>query len=208
MEKELTIDLRALVRRIWEGDRSAEDELVKHYLPSLRHILRNHYSDPELVQDIVQDTFIAVIQNLRGGKLKKPETLAGYIRSIALNRANDFLRKEARSTSTDPQVFETMSSVDDLFDNLQQYDLASLARKAIDALPEARDRKLLLMFYYYDVDKSALCEQFDITQAHFDRVKYRALRRLQKLFEEKTKQAPPAGRVGLMMLVMATLGMG
>jgi RNA polymerase sigma-70 factor (ECF subfamily) len=196
----------SLASRVQEGDSSAEDELVRYYLPTLRFILRRDFHDPDLVDDVLQDTFIALIQNLRQGKLENPAALSAYARTIARNKANEFLRKESRSTATNPQVMDAMSSVDDLLGKLEQDDLAELARKAIDSLPQARDRQLLRMFYYYDMDKRVLCEQFEISPANFDRVKHRALQRLQILVKKMTKHPLPVSMLVLMLVVTATKG--
>ncbi len=83
-----------------------------------------------------------------------------------------------------------------MLDNLEDHQLANLVREALNDLPTPRDRELIRRYYLRDADKSQLCEDFDVSPEHFDRVAHRARARLKKLVKRKVR-----GRLIAMSLV-------
>ncbi|MDJ0657127.1 MAG: sigma-70 family RNA polymerase sigma factor [Xanthomonadales bacterium] len=204
MAKGLSIDPADLVSRIRGGDRSAETELVECCHKTLRFILRMRYDDEEFVNDVLQDTFIAVIENLRSDRIEFPERLSAYVRRIALNTAFDVLRKIRRQIPTDPVNFESHTSDHDLLADLEKNELASMARQVLDELEQKRDRDLLLHFYYYDIDKNVLCKRFEVKPEHFDRINSRARKRLKALLEKRLRRKIPLSVVNMLLTAFLT----
>jgi RNA polymerase sigma-70 factor (ECF subfamily) len=78
------VEDRELVRRVLEGDSSAQELLVKLHRDMLRrtcvHILG--YNDPE-VEDMVQETFVAAFQKLEAFEFRS--SLAHWLRQICVH---------------------------------------------------------------------------------------------------------------------------
>lgn len=179
----------SLVGRIGAGDRAAENELVARFRRGLFFILRKESGDAELAQDLTQDTLEKVIRNARDGKIQKPRALAHYIRHVGVYQLIDYRRKETRrktSPSADiaDQVPAEGISVLEQVDNNQ---IAELVRKLLKEMTVERDIEVLRRFYLIGQDKATIAAEFDMTPAHFDRVKSRALLRLRKLMTENLK---------------------
>jgi len=51
----------ALIRRIRSGDPQAKEELVRKYLPMIRHIVRRHYASFLEFDDLMQEGFIGLL---------------------------------------------------------------------------------------------------------------------------------------------------
>ena len=85
-----------LARRIAAGDAAAESELVERYSRGVLYLLRRTTRDPDLADDLHQETFRVVLERLRGKGIAEPERLAGFIRSTARNLFIGDYRKRAR----------------------------------------------------------------------------------------------------------------
>jgi RNA polymerase sigma factor (sigma-70 family) len=75
--------VRALVQAAQRGDPAAMDELVRALAPYVRRVCGAVAL--ERGDDAVQETFVAVLRNLRS--LRDPEALHGWVRRIAVREA-------------------------------------------------------------------------------------------------------------------------
>lgn len=172
-----------IVARIQRGDAGAETELWERYCRGLLFLLRRRTGDPELAQDLRQETFRIALEKLRGDGLEDPAKLAAYLRGIAVNLVTGDWRKRARqNTRADTEVVEQAADkVSSVQDSVTRADLGKLVRRLIKELGVDRDREILLRFYIRDEDKDAICNELAITSLHFNRVLFRAKQRFREL---------------------------
>lgn len=196
-----------LVARIGAGDRAAEQELVARFRRGLFFVLRKECSDPELAQDLTQDTFEKVIRNARAGKIQKPHALAWYIRRMGVYQLIDLRRKEKRrQTTPSPDIAQYV--IDDSegpAESVSADQSGVFVRQLLDEMTVERDRELLRRFYLVGQDKKVIAKEFDITLAHFDRVKSRALLRLRKLVNDHLKQQGTVRKDFLALFIVGAL---
>lgn len=173
-----------IVARIRRGDAGAETELWERYCRGLLFLLRRRTRDPELAQDLRQETFRIALEKLRKDGLDDPEKLAAYLRGIAVNLVSGDWRKRARqNTNADTEVVErTADSVSSVQDSLSRNETAALVRKLIEELDVERDREILMRFYIREDDKGSICTELAITSLHFNRVLFRARQRFRELY--------------------------
>ena len=57
--------------------------------------------------------------------------------------------------------------------------------KVLNQLSVARDREILRRFYLKDEDKAEICIDLQLSAAHFDRVLYRAKKRMRELIDRQ-----------------------
>lgn len=192
----------SLVRRIGSGDSSAEGELVTHYRRGLYLILRRECGDADLAEDLTQDTLAKVIVNAREGKIQKPRALAGYIRQLGIYQLIDLRRKEKRRKTTPSADIEQYTAAENLslLDAVDGEQAGKLLRQLLDEMTVDRDREILRRFYLIGQDKAVIAKELEVTAAHFDRVKSRALLRMRKLVLEHLK-AHGAARADLLSIV-------
>lgn len=175
-----------LVRRIASGDRRAETLLVEKFTRGLLFVLRRRLGDEARVQDIYQDTFALVIQKARDGQIREPDHISGFIRSTALNLAMGETRKDIRRqtyTNHDAVACATAPGLC-AYCELEREQKSQIVRDLLEELRMPRDRELLARFYLADEDKEDICQDLDLTAAHFDRVLYRARQRFRAIAQD------------------------
>jgi RNA polymerase sigma-70 factor, ECF subfamily len=179
-----------LVKRIGQGDRHAEEELVRRYQRGLIYLLKRRTGDPQLALDIAQETFRIAIEKLRRSPLDQVERVAGFLRGTALNLVSAEVRKNARrATSADSDAVDL--AADDTagpFDNVSAEQVQRLVRTLLDELPVQRDREILIRTYLEDEDKSSICEALGVDSAHYNRVLFRAKQRFRELLLSAASQ--------------------
>jgi len=177
-----------LSRRIREGDVSAESELVRQFEPGLRVLLRRRTGgDPQLLQDLVQETLMIVLQRLRGEGIDEPAKLAAFAAQTARNLAIASLRKRQRQkTDVDSEAVERNAGLTRSLDVHVADDEAALAVRALlRELPQARDRTMLKRFYLDDQSKVSICGEMRLSEAAFNQALSRARRRFRQILEER-----------------------
>lgn len=181
-------DIPDLVSRIEAGDRCAEDELVRHFAPTVRLILLKRTRSPHLANDLCQDTFVVALGRLRAGELRNPEALAAFIHRIAVNLSIEHYRYEKRYVNVSDEIISIHSAHRDR--KGQQIDQRRASRLVSDALAQLgvpRDREILRRFFLQDEDKQTICTSLDLSAEHFDRVLFRAKQRMRKLIEQQAE---------------------
>jgi RNA polymerase sigma-70 factor (ECF subfamily) len=109
-------DDRALLARLRTGDEEAFDTLVHRYDGSLRRVARSFVRTPSAADDVVQDTWLAVIRGLDA--FEGRSSLSTWIFSILANRARTRATRDARNVPfsaldlgdepvVDPEAFGT-----------------------------------------------------------------------------------------------------
>jgi len=179
----------AIAAGIEKGDKNAERALIEKYQKILYFVLSNRTRDPELAKDLVQDTFVIVLEKLRNNSLEDPSKLAAYLQSTAINLYIGEVRKsERRKTSADTELIESVSENEgDQYRRVLQEQARIAVRKHIAELPQERDRKILHRYYLEEKDKEEVCSELDLDHRHFDRVISRARTRFKELVDEGMK---------------------
>ena len=176
-----------LVGRIRQGDRQAEDELVRRYRRGVAIILRAESSDAAAVDDLFQETFRIALEKIRQGDLREPEKLSGFICSLARNLVIDhFRRVAARRTSGALKLAALASSRPDPLENLLRTEKGAIVKRVLSEMPSDRDRQILFRFYIAEDEKDSICRDLDLTSLHFNRVLFRARERYRDLYLETT----------------------
>jgi RNA polymerase sigma-70 factor, ECF subfamily len=121
-----------LVAAIADGDREALQTLYRRHQPWLTARLRHRCSDPDVIAEAVQDTFVAVWKG--AGKWSGVGEPAAWIWGIGIRRLIGVLRHRSRWAPPTSRVMEsaTLTSAEDLvLFGVGHGDLAG----AIDQLP-------------------------------------------------------------------------
>jgi RNA polymerase sigma factor (sigma-70 family) len=105
------LDEGELVRRVAKGDRRAFDELYRRTAPWLTVRLRRRCADPDVVAEVLQETYLAVWRSAAGQAHASAEGSAlGWLWTIAAHRLVDAFRRRARQERVPAvQTFETVA---------------------------------------------------------------------------------------------------
>jgi RNA polymerase sigma-70 factor (ECF subfamily) len=177
-----------LVARIRDGDRGAEEELIARYSRGVALILRRSASVAVVVEDLYQEVFLRAVEKIRGGEVRDPERLSGFICGLARNLAIDYFRRrtsQAESLVDGHDIAVPDQSPSPLAQVLQIED-ARRIRQVLGELPSERDRQVLHRFYIGEEDKDQICMDLKLTSLQFNRVLHRARERFRELYESRT----------------------
>lgn len=151
-----------------QGDHDAFAQIQLTLEPQIRRFVRRLTRDSDSVDDIVQDTFIALYRNL--GRIDPIEHIRPYAFGIARRRCYDDMRRRGRvslfSYDEEPDFGDTFVSpilADDAAspDEAAHWLLLSLeVQRAIDRLPEVQ-RQVLILYCEQDLTYEEIAEIMD-----------------------------------------------
>ncbi len=186
----LTMAEGQLLARLRQGDESAFDQLVNQHHGALIRMAMGYVADREVAEEVVQDTWIAVIEGL--DRFEGRSSLPTWIFGILIHKAKDRGVREKRHTT-----FSAFESYDDDHNEVidpsrfqqcgewaghwafppQPWDdqtpeklLASqqevtAMQKAVEALP-ATLKEVLILRYIEGVESKEICELLKITETN------------------------------------------
>jgi len=141
------------------GNRPAFEELVHRYEKELFGYLRNYLGDPEMAEDVFQQTFLQIY--LKCDQFEPERKLRPWLYAVATNQAIDHQRRfgrhrmasldrrmgkdEESDTGAFVEVFDSQrrGPVEES-ENIEQ---ANEIRRAVDSLPE-QTRQVVLLVYF------------------------------------------------------------
>jgi len=129
---------QVLVLRCQVGDKDAFVELIERYNAPLRYFINRLLGNPEITEDIFQDTWLAVIRRIH--TLKNLDTFPTWLYRIARNKVYQQLRREKRLTGLDENIAVPNNIEDDVF---SAEDAAKVHRCLKELPPEYKDVLML-----------------------------------------------------------------
>ena len=105
-----TKEEQQLIARLRRGDEGAFDELVNRHHGALIRMAMGHVADREVAEEVVQDTWMAVIEGLQ--RFEGRSSLRTWIFGILIHKAKDRGVREKRHTT-----FSAFESFDDDHDD-------------------------------------------------------------------------------------------
>jgi len=147
-----------LLQRYMQGDETAFREIVGRYRNGLYAFLKQFLNQPDLVEDVFQETFLQLFTSRASFDLSRP--LRPWLFTIAANKAKDALRKAQRTsavaigTISDAQdmsfdeMLDTLSSDNAVpFDEVERNETAERVGAVIANMPESL-REILSLAYF------------------------------------------------------------
>ncbi|MCU0914918.1 MAG: RNA polymerase sigma factor [Planctomycetes bacterium] len=148
-----------LLKRYAAGEEGAFQELVSQYRDGVYAFLRRFLNQPDLVDDVFQETFMQLYVSRDTFDLSRP--LRPWLFTIAANKAKDALRRMQRIDSANlGGMFDSDDhSIDDVlntldcdthlpYDDLIKDETAVAVKRVIARLP-SKLREILLLAYFH-----------------------------------------------------------
>ena len=161
----MALDDKTIIQLFHRGGKHTNEAfklIVAAYGPRLyaqiRAIARSH----ELTNDILQNVFIKVFQNLND--FNQESTLYTWMYRITRNETLNFLDKENRRTGIDidPPMLEILAG-DSSLDQLDEEKISELLLKAIDTLPE-KQRQVFELKYFQELQYSEISKLLNTSE--------------------------------------------
>ena len=197
----------ALLERLKRGDEGAFDQLVNRHHGTLIRMALGYVADQEIAEEVVQDTWMAVIESL--DRFEGRSSLRTWICGILIHKAKDRGVREKRHTTfsafnsydddneeaVDPSRFEQTGELTGHWafppqpwdDQTPEKLLASkqavnCMQQAIEALP-ATLKEVLILRDVEGVDAREVCELLKITETNLYVRLHRARERVRAAIE-------------------------
>ena len=188
--KESVISDQNLVQAYIKGDHSAIEILINRHRRKVYTYILLTIKSQQLAEDLFQETFIKVIQSLRGGKYKDNGKFLSWVIRIAHNLIIDHFRKEKQmnAISNDDSEVDLFNSKKFSEHNIEELiihsQIKSEIRTLINELPDDQ-REVVLLRHYGGLSFKEIADQTDVSiNTALGRMRY-ALINLRKLIQEK-----------------------
>ncbi|MBO0720000.1 MAG: sigma-70 family RNA polymerase sigma factor [Blastocatellia bacterium] len=136
--------------RAKSGDQSAFAELVREHQAMVYSIARNFFRDAALAEDLAQEVFLHLYQNL--ASIESAAHLRFWLRKVTSHRCIDHSRRRRIKTVSVDEAPEPVS-IFDWPDAMMQ----STLRRIVATLPE-RPRLIVTLRYQEDLDPTEIAE--------------------------------------------------
>jgi len=181
---------RELLTAYSSGNGDAVSVLIERHRKRVFDYIRMMVKDPDLADDLFQETFIKVVKSLRERRYEDNGKFLAWVMRIAHNQVIDHFRRQKQQNNvrnedagydllnnkkySDRTVEETMISDQ----------ITSDIRKLVEYLP-AEQKEVVIMRHYLDMSFKEIAEQTGVSiNTALGRMRY-ALINLRKLIEEK-----------------------
>lgn len=181
---------RELLTAYSSGNGDAVSVLIERHRKRVFDYIRMMVKDPDLADDLFQETFIKVVKSLRERRYEDNGKFLAWVMRIAHNQVIDHFRRQKQQNNvrnedagydllnnkkySDRTVEETMISDQ----------ITSDIRKLVEYLP-AEQKEIVIMRHYLDMSFKEIAEQTGVSiNTALGRMRY-ALINLRKLIEEK-----------------------
>jgi RNA polymerase sigma-70 factor (ECF subfamily) len=183
-----TVDETALTAALRDGDEAAFAQLVDQYAPSMLRVARRYVPSPEIAEEVVQETWIALLKGI--DNFEGRSSLRTWLFAVMINIAKARGVRERRDAdaaiaaftggTVDPARFRT---ADDPYPghwkqaeepspfpetpegSVLGNELVDVARRELDKLPD-RQRMVVTLRDMLGFDSSEVCELLDISIAN------------------------------------------
>lgn len=162
-------------------DAAAEAELCQRLAPRVRLYGLRHLRDEAAAADLMQQVMILMLERLRAGALREPERLASFVFGICRMAVLELRRGQNRRERLLATYGEALLPPEAPPADL---DRARLAH-CLERLPE-RERTVLLLTFYDDMNADALARELDLSPANVRVIRHRGLARLRACVSGET----------------------
>ncbi|MCS6878728.1 MAG: sigma-70 family RNA polymerase sigma factor [Geminicoccaceae bacterium] len=157
-EKERVRDLELVATA---RDRAAFRRLFEYYGPRVKAYLRRLGVGDDVVEDLVQEVFIAVWR-FAGLFDRRKATVGTWIFTIARNKRIDSMRRDQEPVKETEEALEFEPDPAPGSDEIAELGrMSDVLREAIETLPEEQKR-LIEIFYFEDKTHSAIAEELGL----------------------------------------------
>jgi RNA polymerase sigma-70 factor (ECF subfamily) len=196
-------DDEQLLQRLRAGDEQAFASLVNRYHGGLMRVARSYVSTREAAEDVVQDTFVAVVKGIE--RFEGRSSVKTWMFRILVNRAQTRGERDGRSRplssladdgspTVDPDRFEKAGRWAGTWSsppsheampeaNLLADELGGRLRAVIDELPEVQ-RAVLELRDVQGLSSMEVCELLDLSEANQRVLLHRARSRARAMLED------------------------
>jgi len=142
-------DIDDWLARLRRGDEQAVIAIYRGYVKSVTAFVRLYVDDSAPVEEIVDDTFLAVFRS--ADRFEGRSSFKTWLLAIARNQCYDWLRRAKRepaiASQDDQALHHLIDPATPVLDHLEQQQIREIVRRCLLRLPEAQRQVLYCVFY-------------------------------------------------------------
>lgn len=170
--------LAMLVSGIQNGDPRAMTALYNRMIRGIRYFMMQRMAGrDDQVEDRVHEVFILTVEAIQAGKIRDPERLGGFVRTIAIRRAVTEVvevgrerRRHADADVTDLALASVDATPEQEAISAERQQRMLLILKSLSE----RDREILRRFYLEEESQEQICLEMGLSETQFRLLKSRA----------------------------------
>jgi RNA polymerase sigma-70 factor (ECF subfamily) len=181
------------VNRLRDGDPATEQHFTAYFGELLLIKLRARLRHAQAIDDVRQETFVRVLTAIKTKKcLQCPERLGAFVNSVSENvllelyRKNSLHRVVELDERHDPPDRRRSAESEMVTEERRQQ-----VRNVLAELP-AKDRDLLRMIFYEDVEADEICRSFRVDRNYLRVLVHRAKARFRECLLKRYAEAGQA----------------
>jgi RNA polymerase sigma factor (sigma-70 family) len=188
----LKITDQNLVKQYVQGNEACLEMLINRHKNRIFTTIILIVKDSYIAEDLFQETFIKIINNLKKGKYNEEGKFLPWAMRIAHNMAIDYFRKMKRmptiTDSSGDDIFRTIKiSVENREEQIIRTEKEDMVRLAINRLPEEQ-RQVLILRHYGNLSFKEIAAMTDVSiNTALGRMRY-ALTNMRKIMEHTSIQ--------------------
>ncbi len=149
------------------GNEEAFAELLNRHKSKVFTTIYLIVKDRYVAEDLLQDTFIKVVNTIKSGKYNEEGKFLPWVQRIAHNLAIDNFRKNKRYPTIvmedGSKVFNTLEFAEDSVESLQvRQDTVAMLKLLIQELPESQ-KEVLIMRHYMQMSFQEIAESTNVS---------------------------------------------
>ncbi len=170
-----------LVADIQTGQSESEAALYEKYAAKVYYLALRELKSPQDAEDIRAETFLRVLQAIRGSQLRSAESLPAFILGVTRNILREFYarrRQAGEVVEADADELTSPSHEGAFLDR----EVTLAVEKSIQRL-KPRERAVLRMCFFDELPTEEIARRVDIAPERVRLVKSRALKRFRQIHE-------------------------
>ena len=176
------MDSRSLVKKTLAGNKKAFESIIERHQRLVSHIVFRMVQNPADQEDICQDVFLKVYQNLRGFQFESK--LSTWIAKIAYNACLSFLEKKRvplfEDLMPEEKPIETAADCNYLPDQaVEGIETSTLLRTEIEKMP-VHYRTILTLYHLDQMSYNEIGEAMELPEGTVKSHLFRARRLLKE----------------------------
>lgn len=168
-----------LVANIQSGQTTSETALYERYSAKVYYIALRESKSPHDAEDVRAETFLRVLQAIRGNQVRSAAALHGFILGVTRNVLRELYARRVQSGEVvAPDAADLASPSHERFFLDQEVQLA--IQRTIDRL-KPREKAVLRMHFYEELPTEEIARRAAIAPERVRLVKSRALRHFREI---------------------------
>jgi RNA polymerase sigma factor (sigma-70 family) len=184
-----SVRLAELVVAIASGDSAAEDTLYRAIAPGMK-IIACKRIEREHVDDIVQDSFLAVLEAIRANRIEHPDKLIGFVRTTLRYHIIAVIDQRVKARESVELEYANPAKAPGFDEEQEVREQVEMARQVL-ARMKPREGEVLHRFYILEQPASEICQDLGLNPDQFRNLKHRAKQAVNERLGRLLERRPP-----------------